>query len=86
MEILIIILLYMSRDVQAIIFVIDSSDKFRMPVVKDELDNLLQNPGEKKTLQTGNGTALIILSHSHTRLQKSPSQMLLFFYLPTRWT
>ena len=33
------------RDVDAIIFVIDSSDKLRIPIAKDELDQLLQHPG-----------------------------------------
>ena len=33
------------RDVQAIIFVLDSSDKLRLPVAKDELDHLLQHAG-----------------------------------------
>ena len=33
------------RDVDAIIFVLDSSDKLRMPIAKDELDQLLQHPG-----------------------------------------
>lgn len=33
------------RETEAIIFVIDSSDKLRIPVAKDELDLLLQNAG-----------------------------------------
>lgn len=33
------------RDGQAIIFVIDSSDKLRMVVAKEELDTLLNHPG-----------------------------------------
>ncbi len=35
----------MCRDVHAIIFVLDSSDKLRLPVAKDELEQLLQHPG-----------------------------------------
>lgn len=34
------------RDAQAVIFVIDSSDKLRVVVSKDELDLLLKHPGE----------------------------------------
>ena len=34
-----------SRDAQAIIFVIDSSDKLRMVVAKEELDELLKHQG-----------------------------------------
>lgn len=34
------------REGQAIIFVIDSSDKLRMVVAKEELDTLLNHPGE----------------------------------------
>lgn len=33
------------RDAQGIIFVIDSTDKFRMVVAKDELDHLLSHKG-----------------------------------------
>ena len=33
------------RDVDAIIFVLDSSDKLRMPIAKDELDQLLHHQG-----------------------------------------
>lgn len=33
------------RDGQAIIFVIDSSDRLRMVVAKEELDTLLNHPG-----------------------------------------
>ena len=33
------------RDAQAVIFVIDSSDKLRMVVAKEELDELLKHPG-----------------------------------------
>merc|ERR1711937_575074 len=32
------------KDVQAVIFVVDTSDKIRMCVAKDELDTLLSNP------------------------------------------
>lgn len=35
------------REGQAIIFVIDSSDKLRMVVAKEELDALLNHPGEE---------------------------------------
>ncbi len=35
----------MHREVKAVIFVIDSSDKLRIPVAKDELCRLLQHPG-----------------------------------------
>jgi hypothetical protein len=35
------------RDVDALIFVLDSSDKLRMPIAKDELDQLLQHPGNR---------------------------------------
>lgn len=35
------------REGQAIIFVIDSSDKLRMVVAKEELDTLLNHPGEE---------------------------------------
>jgi len=34
------------RDVEAIIFVLDSSDKLRMSVAKDELEQLLGHAGE----------------------------------------
>lgn len=34
------------RNAQAIIFVVDSSDKLRIVVAKDELDILLQHPGK----------------------------------------
>ena len=34
------------RDVEAIMFVIDSSDKLRLSVAKDELDELLKHQGE----------------------------------------
>ena len=33
------------KEAQAIVFVIDCSDKIRMCVAKDELEILLQNPG-----------------------------------------
>ena len=33
----------------AVIFVIDSSDKLRVVVSKDELDLLLKHPGESKS-------------------------------------
>ena len=33
------------RDAQAVIFVIDSSDKLRMVVAKEELDELMKHPG-----------------------------------------
>ena len=36
-----------SRDIHAIIFVLDSSDKLRMPVAKDELEHILKHPGTK---------------------------------------
>ncbi|CAD5110898.1 unnamed protein product [Dimorphilus gyrociliatus] len=32
------------KDCQGVIFVIDSADKLRMPVAKDELDQLIQHP------------------------------------------
>ncbi|KAF5834650.1 ARF-like small GTPase [Dunaliella salina] len=32
------------REAQAVIFVIDSADQFRLVVVKDELDNMLKHP------------------------------------------
>jgi len=54
-----------SRDIQAIIFVIDSSDKLRMPVVKDELDNLLKNPGKKHSNSLKWSS---IFSHTHTHM------------------
>ena len=38
--------LLLCREVQAVVFVLDSSDKLRMPVAKDELDRLLEHPGE----------------------------------------
>ena len=34
------------RDAEAIIFVLDSSDKLRMSVAKDELEQLLGHVGE----------------------------------------
>lgn len=34
------------RDVEAIMFVLDSSDKLRLSVAKDELEQLLSHPGE----------------------------------------
>lgn len=34
------------REGQAIIFVIDSADKLRMVVAKEELDTLLNHPGK----------------------------------------
>ena len=34
------------REVEAIVFVLDSSDKLRMSVAKDELEQLLSHPGE----------------------------------------
>ena len=37
---------FSSRTAQAIIFVLDSSDDYRMVVAKDELDILLQHSGE----------------------------------------
>lgn len=36
---------YFNREGQAIIFVIDSGDKLRMVVAKEELDTLLNHPG-----------------------------------------
>ena len=33
------------KSCEAVIFVVDSSDKIRMPVAKDELDNMLQSKG-----------------------------------------
>lgn len=36
------------REGQAIIFVIDSADKLRMVVAKEELDTLLNHPGTSK--------------------------------------
>lgn len=38
-------LLVFLRDGQAIIFVIDSADKLRMVVAKEELDTFLNHPG-----------------------------------------
>lgn len=35
------------KDINAIIFVLDSSDKLRMPVAKDELEHLLKHPDVK---------------------------------------
>ncbi len=32
-------------EAEAVIFVVDSSDKFRMPIAKNELDLLLAHPG-----------------------------------------
>lgn len=40
-------LFMLCREGQAIIFVIDSSDKLRMVVAKEELDTLLNHPGEE---------------------------------------
>jgi len=40
-------LFMLCREGQAIIFVIDSSDKLRMVVAKEELDTLLSHPGEE---------------------------------------
>ena len=34
------------RDVQAVMFVVDSSDKLRMSVAKEELEQLLKHPGD----------------------------------------
>ena len=39
------ILVLFFRNVQAIIFVIDSNDKLRMVVAKEELDELLKHAG-----------------------------------------
>ena len=47
-QLLIIILIFFVgpfRTAQAVIFVLDSSDKLRMVVAKEELDMLLQHPG-----------------------------------------
>lgn len=44
---IILLLCFLYREGQAIIFVIDSSDKLRMVVAKEELDTLLNHPGEK---------------------------------------
>ena len=41
-----LIILLFCRDVEAIIFVLDSSDKLRMSVAKDELEQLLGHAGE----------------------------------------
>ena len=43
-------LLYIYRDVHAIVFVIDSSDKLRISVAKDELDHLLCHAGKHTVL------------------------------------
>jgi ADP-ribosylation factor-like protein 6 len=39
--------LWIDREAQAIIFVIDSSDRFRVVVAKDEFDLLLNHPDVK---------------------------------------
>ena len=47
-QLLIMILIFFVgpfRTAQAVIFVLDSSDKLRMVVAKEELDMLLQHPG-----------------------------------------
>ena len=40
-------LINLFREAQAIIFVLDSSDKLRMVVAKDELDSMLKHPGKE---------------------------------------
>ena len=52
-----LILALLFRDAQAIIFVIDSSDKLRLVVAKDEL-NLLLGHDSKKRAFTGRGITL----------------------------
>lgn len=47
------------REGQAIIFVIDSADKLRMVVAKEELDTLLNHPG--KFIHTSNILVLAAL-------------------------
>lgn len=44
------------KDVNAVIFVLDSSDKLRMPVAKDELDHLLQH----NDIKSGNIPILLL--------------------------
>lgn len=44
---IIVLFCFIYREGQAIIFVIDSSDKLRMVVAKEELDTLLNHPGEE---------------------------------------
>ena len=41
-----VVMFVFCRTAQAIIFVIDSSDKLRIVVAKDELDCLLEHAGE----------------------------------------
>lgn len=36
------------REAQAVVFVIDSADKFRLVVAKDEMDHMLSNPSLRK--------------------------------------
>eukprot|EP00798_Chlamydomonas_sp_ICE-L_P026099 gene26099-11813_t len=36
------------REAQAVVFVIDSADKFRLVVAKDEMDHMLSNEGLRK--------------------------------------
>ena len=40
------------RDVQAVMFVVDSSDKLRMPIAKEELELLLRHPGTDAASRT----------------------------------
>ena len=53
------------RDVDAIIFVLDSSDKMRMPIAKDELDQLLQQPGSCFVHERDRGGVKVIIWETH---------------------
>lgn len=72
------------RDVHAIMFVLDSSDKLRIPVAKDELDHLLQHPGEITLLSCD--LLVTIMWFVCSNYQTLREIRHLCYSLPTRWT
>eukprot|EP00063_Salmo_salar_P066536 XP_014041371.1 PREDICTED: ADP-ribosylation factor-like protein 6 [Salmo salar] len=68
------------KEGQAIIFVVDSGDKLRMVVAKEELDTLLNHPGESSTHYT-------LLNHPgesppHYTLLNNPGESSSSLYTP----
>ena len=57
------------RDVQAVMFVVDSSDKLRMSVAKEELEQLLKHPGDDQscgfTVMPNNSEVALNRTHKH---------------------
>lgn len=77
------------KETHAIIFVIDSADKLRMAVAKDELDHLLSHNGRSyfvlfKSIFIVLYRSFLLISFIHFR-KKSRRDEYLFFSSQTKW-